>query len=296
MPEHITIRDVEVGHEFFVDARKLTNYNINTPRYINTVHWHDHFELELLDAGRAYHVINGNEYVIGQRDAYLVTPADVHTLHPYSSDENCVSITHISFNEAAISENVFNDLMAQPGPLHATLSEEQYETFQLLIRLIREESGVGENARRRQRNLCNYLVLKFIDLYNSQTHIRPEEPRDLPKSGSKNHLYINKAISYIKYNFRNPKLTTQRVAQEIFLTPNYFGELFYKCMHITCLDYIRKLKLNFAMSLLCQSNITVAEIAERSGYTSTSYFIKEFKAEFGTTPQTYRNQLESKSH
>ncbi len=295
MPGKITIRDVEVGPEFFVDVRKLTNYNINTPRYINTVHWHDHFELELLDSGRAYHVINGREYAIGQRDAYLVTPADVHTLHPFSDAEDRVSITHISFNEAAISENVFNDLMAQPGPLHATLSEEQYETFQLLIRLIRAEASSEENAHRRQRNLCNYLVLKFIELFNSQTHIRPEEPRELAKIGNKNHLYINKAISYIKYNFRNPKLTTQKVAQEIFLTPNYFGELFYKYMHITCLDYIRRLKLNFALSLLCQSNITVAEIAERSGYTSTSYFIKEFKAEFGTTPQTYRNQRENPS-
>ena len=288
--DQITIRDVESGSRFFVETYKLLNFNLNIPKYTHTVHWHDHFEMEIIDKGRALHVVNGDSYTIGQYDAYLVTPADIHTLHPFSETESRVEITNIGFNEAVISEGVFNDLMKINGPLHASLSEDIYRSFQYIIQLIKQETSATEASQNRQRMLCNYLVLKFIELHHSQTHIRPNEPVDRNGSSHKNYMYINKAISYIKYNFRNPRLTTRQVAHALFLTPNYFGELFYKHMGITCLDYIRKLKLNFAMSLLQQSNITIAEISEKSGYTNTSYFIKEFKSEFGMTPQCYRNQ------
>ena len=287
----ITIRDVESGSSFFVETYKLSNFNINVPKYTNTVHWHDHFEMEIVDKGKALHVVNGDTYAIGEHDAYLVTPADIHTLHPFSEEESYVDITNIGFNEAVISEGIFNELMKMNGPLHATLSDEVYQSFQYIIGLVKKENTATEGSQNRQRMLCNYLVLKFMELHNSQTHIRQNEPVERAQSGHKNYMYINKAISYIKYNFRNPKLTTRKVAHALFLTPNYFGEMFYKHMNITCLDYIRKLKLNFAISLLQQSNITISEIAEKSGYTNTSYFIKEFKNEFGMTPQIYRNQM-----
>lgn len=290
-PQQMTVRNVEYGNQFFINSYQLVNFELNVPRYKNTVHWHNHFEMEILDAGNAIHLINGNTHPLRQHDAYLVTPADVHTLLVFPDQANTrVNITNISFNESAISEEIFNQLMEQKGPLHVSLSEETYRSFQDIIHLIKKGNSSSEAVQRQQRCLCDYLMLKFMEIYNSQTHIRELEIPEHSQKENKNYIYINKAISYIKYNFRSPKLTTQKVAKALFLTPNYFGELFFKHMNITCLDYIRKLKLNFAMSLLCQSNITVAEISERSGYASISYFIKDFKSEFGLTPQCYREQ------
>ena len=287
----ITVRNVEHGKQFYVDVHKLKNYNINTEKYKKTIHWHDHFEMEILDEGSAIHLINGDVRPLHRHDAFLVTPADVHTILPDTTrnDDLRVDLSHIGFSASAISESVFNELMSLKGPLHASLSEEVYQSFQTIFALIQQDGSATKVRQNEQRSLCDYLMQKFMELHNSQTHVREAEAPDAGGPDDRNDA-INRAISYIKYHFRNPKLTTQKVAKAVFLTPNYFGELFYRKMHITCQGYIRKLKLNFAMSLLNRSDVTVAEIAEKSGYANISYFIKEFKTEFGSTPQTYREQ------
>jgi AraC-like DNA-binding protein len=266
---------------------------LNQARYRDTRHWHDHFELEILDRGSAIHLVNCQSYQIKQYDAYLVTPADIHTLHacPDAPSSN-IAVIHLGFNESAISDNLFNELMELKQPIHASLDETSYQTFRTIFRLLREESrNKSEEAKRMQKHLFSYLLLKFIKLYREQAQSGECVQSESRTGSSKNLQYINKAISYIKYNFRDPKLTTKKVAQAVYLSPNYFGEIFNKYMGVSCLDYIRRLKMDFAVSLLTQSNITVAQVSEKSGYSSISYFISDFKSEFGITPQKYREQM-----
>jgi len=246
-----------------------------------------------LNRGEAFHVINCQTYRIGPYDAYLVTPADIHTLHVCPDAESSrLALFHLGFTENALSENLFHELMELKQPIHAHLDEATYQSFASIIRLLRAEGKeTTPEALRMQKHLFSYLLLKFIKLHREQSRQDDGEAKEHSEASNKNLQYINKAISYIKYNFRDPKLTTRRVAQAVYLSPNYFGELFSKYMGISCLEYIRRLKMEFAVSLLMQSNVTVAQISEQSGYSSISYFISDFKSEFGTTPQKYRENI-----
>ncbi len=285
-----SIRKIEHGTNFEMSVKVNDIVDLDVPQYTQTVHWHDHFELEILDEGSALHLINGETYKLHSRHVYLLTPSDIHTLladpdFPSSS----IRISAVSFNENTISEELFNELMSLKQPIHISLNEDTYNSFKsILVLLKKEREETSASSKRICRHLFSYIVLKFIYMYREQTKTLPPAQPLTSGSNTRNLTYINKAISYIKYNFRDPELTTKRVAQAVFLTPNYFGEVFHKQMGISCLDYIKKMKLDFGMSLLIQTDLTVADIAERSGYSSISYFISDFKSEFGLTPQKYR--------
>ena len=59
---------------------------------------------------------------------------------------------------------------------------------------------------------------------------------------------------------------------------------------ITFTDYIAKQKLEMAKQLLAETNLTVAEIAERLSYSNAQNFIRLFKKHMEITPGQYRKQ------
>ncbi|WP_443029689.1 helix-turn-helix domain-containing protein [Sporolactobacillus sp. KGMB 08714] len=52
----------------------------------------------------------------------------------------------------------------------------------------------------------------------------------------------------------------------------------------------REIKLEKAKELITSTNLSVNEIGERLGYTSSSYFMKQFRSKYEKTPLKYRKQ------
>lgn len=67
-----------------------------------------------------------------------------------------------------------------------------------------------------------------------------------------------------------------------------FARLFREAQGISTQDYVRNLRVTRAKHLLAESRWSMARIAEQLGYSSQSYFTREFKALAGTTPRRFR--------
>lgn len=59
-------------------------------------------------------------------------------------------------------------------------------------------------------------------------------------------------------------------------------------------DYLKIIRLNKATELLQQTDIRINEVSEMIGFSSSSYFSKCFKAQFGVLPKDYaeKNQIQ----
>lgn len=98
---------------------------------------------------------------------------------------------------------------------------------------------------------------------------------------------LKRAIAYIERNYASP-IDIEGLCSRLFLSPSHFTRLFKKQLGITPYQYLEHYRILQARILLCQTRMTVADIAATVGYKSTSNFILYFKKHIGTTPAAYR--------
>lgn len=77
-------------------------------------------------------------------------------------------------------------------------------------------------------------------------------------------------------------------ATQFNLSPNYFGDMIKKEVHITAQEYIRGKIVSHAQVLLRQTNMTINEIAEELGFAYPNHFTRMFHKATGYTPLKYR--------
>ena len=100
---------------------------------------------------------------------------------------------------------------------------------------------------------------------------------------------VKRVVSYIDCNYLSG-LTNSQIAEAFSYHPNYVNRIFKKYTGKTIHTYIKELRLRYAQRLLCNTNMDVGEIAEKSGFESYSYFIKYFRITYGLSPLKYRKR------
>lgn len=92
---------------------------------------------------------------------------------------------------------------------------------------------------------------------------------------------------YLEANFdRDVKL--QEISDHFFMSREYISRKFKQEFNVNITDYIVKIRMNKAKSLLKNSQLKIYEIANMVGYQDDKYFRKVFKKVEGTTPNEYR--------
>lgn len=85
------------------------------------------------------------------------------------------------------------------------------------------------------------------------------------------------------------KLSVEQISRELGTTPNFLSHKFSVVEGMTLTNYIRERRMDRAGELLRYSDASIWEIAQKLGFCSQSYFGKLFKAQFGMSPQAYRD-------
>ena len=80
--------------------------------------------------------------------------------------------------------------------------------------------------------------------------------------------------------------TVKYCAQQLFLSPNYFGDLIRELTGDTATSYIRRFLMQRAQQLLI-SGATITETSERLGFEYPQHFTRQFKKHFGLTPSEF---------
>lgn len=98
-----------------------------------------------------------------------------------------------------------------------------------------------------------------------------------------------KAVRRIERTFTAP-LHASEVAAEIGMSRSCFSMKFKKYTGITFGDFVSKLRIGKAEELLLNTELGLAEIAEKSGYEDVYYFSRVFREKMQCSPAEYRKQ------
>lgn len=98
------------------------------------------------------------------------------------------------------------------------------------------------------------------------------------------------AVSYINEHLSDD-LSRAIIADAIYLNPDYLGRIFKQRYGMFISDYINKIRIEKAHSLIETTSLTISNIATNVGFTHLSYFTKLFRDRYGMTPSEYRKTL-----
>lgn len=108
------------------------------------------------------------------------------------------------------------------------------------------------------------------------------------KRSMKQEDLIRKINDMIEQHCGNPNLCLNWIADEMDMSPIYLSRVYKQNTMNAVVDVINTLRMERAKELLRHSDLPIADIAERIGYTNSSYFYRMFKKSFGVTPTDYR--------
>ena len=112
---------------------------------------------------------------------------------------------------------------------------------------------------------------------------RESEPRD---SGG---VLCERIKEYIKSSITG-EMNNVSVAKKFGYHPYYLNSLFKKKNGTTLHEYITEKRLGYAKELLLSTDLSIAEIGERCGFSGASYFTECFSKRIGVTPSEYRSK------
>jgi YesN/AraC family two-component response regulator len=108
--------------------------------------------------------------------------------------------------------------------------------------------------------------------------------------GSNEEGFIIRLNKIISDNLSNPDLDQILLCREMGLSR---ASLFNKMKSITgtgAKEYITRIRIEKAKSLMENTDMSIAEIADKTGFASQSYFSTAFKTSTGLTPSQYKQQ------
>ncbi|UKS24288.1 helix-turn-helix domain-containing protein [Paenibacillus sp. HWE-109] len=126
------------------------------------------------------------------------------------------------------------------------------------------------------------LLISFLSLFGREYRI--------PFIARKNtSMLLQRAKLYIRDNLSQP-LHLGHVANYLNVSERHLSRLFSAGIHETYTDFIRSERVRQAAHLLLTSELSIKEIAERTGFSSVHYFSRTFMEEKKLPPGKFRHQ------
>jgi len=100
---------------------------------------------------------------------------------------------------------------------------------------------------------------------------------------------LRPAIAFMDRHFlETPRLAA--IAKAAHLAPNYFHRKFTAAFRVTPFGYMLERRLNLSRQLLVSTNLSLAKIAEKTGFGSEFHLSKIFKKHCRLSPKQFRSR------
>jgi AraC family transcriptional regulator len=149
------------------------------------------------------------------------------------------------------------------------------------LALLAEMESEAPGARLYAESLANVLAVHVLRNYTAAG----SEPRSFKGGLSGRRLRL--VLSYIEENHERD-LTLEDLAGEVAMSTFHFAREFKRATGTTPHQHLIRFRVERAKALLTESQLPLAEVGLRTGFSHQSHFTRLFRRLTGTTPQSYR--------
>lgn len=110
--------------------------------------------------------------------------------------------------------------------------------------------------------------------------------------GELEHRFQNEKESHLINQYQNAIVASKGHNGHILKKLQYG---FHNLYGLSVNNYVKKIRLQIAMELLKNSDLSISEIVYKIGLSSRSYFSKIFKEKYGITPSYYKKKTDPRN-
>lgn len=158
--------------------------------------------------------------------------------------------------------------------------------FSNMVRFILLQEGKIPEETIDKLQKCENLEDTEQFLSEFQRELKAEEPELDQK-----HYLIRAATDYIQQNLSRGDISLDEIAEHLMISKSYLCRLFQKKLGVSVQHYIHNIRIEKAKEYLNDFRLKIYEIAELTGFNSSTHFNIVFKKIMQCTPVEYRNGL-----
>ena len=268
-----------------------------------SLHWHEEAEIGWIQEGEIDYDINFESFRVRKGDLLLIAPHILHAAHAvpgkrmvseslvfhldmlgYQTPDAC-TIRCISPLQNGKYRFVPVVHSGQPGygELIACMEE-------LLGCMQPKEDAVPKAEQPAEELYRKELLFRlFRLLYRYGYVVKNEGGREDFAAEEK----MKQVLTFIRSHYAEA-LTVGQLAGLCHFSETYFMSFFKRFAGMTCVEYINHYRLSQAARTLVQTDRPVTEAALENGFRNISYFNRQFRRQYGTTPREYRKAAEGR--
>ena len=255
----------------------VTNYTQLHSEY-TAKHTHNFFEFYIQLEGETHNIYNETENFLVPGNIVLMGPKGFHTVDKVPSKPQLHRDVYVSISKmyqicqllsptlySKISTTANVPIMFEISPLKLNLLEKKLELFDT------PSAPIDYDAF----HTC--IVYELLSLYIEYQILQPAR--------------YSKPIQNLLQLLTQPEyftLSTEDIAKRLHYSRTYLSDEFRKCTGKKLIDYINESRINHALILLMQKDLSVADIATRLGYDSQNSFTRNFRNLLNITPAAWR--------
>lgn len=243
-------------------------------------HYHTHYELYFLEAGRRHHIMQDSQYETEVGDFMIFAPYVMH--HSFSEKDVPFRRIVLYFTEDAIHAPELRAMLKDASGLYHPSPKVSSSVHYILEALLREQYELGPLHDATMENLLNSLLI---------TIMRSVTVSKKPELKSR----MSKVIEYIETNYQKD-IRLKDIAQEFYLSEYYLCHEFKKYTNRTIVQYLNTTRILNAQRLIMETDLNFTAIAENTGFSSLTHFNRTFKSIVGMSPSDFRKTLNGRTN
>jgi AraC-like DNA-binding protein len=266
------------------------------PCNVYNAHLHDYIEILYGLSGVFDVYLNGTRHRFQTGDMVLINSREVHQIMALSEGKNHYLV--LRFEPELIytmSYNIFEAKYILPFTLNNSTHQKVFQNYEIeftfipsLLKEILLEFNTKDYGFELavKAHICKIFlwILRYWHKSGIELNIYSDANEELFKK-------LQIVFSYISENY-DKNLRAADMAKLCNMSFSYFSRSFKRVMKTTYNEYLNYVRITEAEKLLISTDLNVTEVAMQVGFSTASYFIKQFHIYKKISPKQFKKKFQ----
>ena len=245
----------------------------------STLHTHPFTELFYVVDGKGEFNIQGQRFPVKSNDFVIINPQVEHT--ELSSPDEPLEYIVLGINGLSFSNLTPVSEGGHPFSFF-NLRDEQKDILRYLNAMVQEATSQQMSYELVCHNLLEILLIKILRHQHFDLEVGKQSK-------------ATKDISFIKHyleTYYHESIQLEDLASMTHLSRFYISHSFKKEIGMSPMEYLIDIRIKESKILLRTTNYSISQVADIVGFTTPTYFSKQFRKSTGISPTDYREQFQ----